>query len=564
MSRKFVTFDQPDLAAFAVDTERRTITGLMVPWGQSARSQGRRWRFQRGSIKYPHLNRIKLLRDHDNGQLLGKCIGIEDTEAGLVGTFKVSPGRAGDDALALAVDEVLDGLSIGAEWRETDFIQDPLDPGGNLVLESVMRECSLTGVPAFDDSRLTSVRASDRGEPMNECERCGAQLVPGQAHTCQTNASETQPNQPAAPQQPNPQPQQPAEPAVTPAPNVPTPTPEQVPQQQPQGATFSADAVQQMLAAVMHGAVAGGGSIGIAPQQQPAVVNPTAQPVVSGGGAPARATFVAEKLPYRFTYQPREGSMPGGKHIFHAGQYDFSSDLFKFIDSNGTAVEEGKRVNALIRAAFDVDTTDGAGLMPARQRPDMYVPQMDFATPLWDMINSGGTDGEPFILPKYNSSSGLVVPATEGTEPAPGAFTVTTQTITPTQVWGKVEITRQAIRRGGNPQMSGMIWDQMLREYYEDREAAVATFLNTLTAAADITVTAGAGTNASDIISTAALKAAIARLQFARGGNRFRAFAVHQDLYKMLARVTDTSGRELFPQINPMNAAGSANSCTPR
>ncbi len=97
-----------------------------------------------------------------------------------------------------------------------------------------------------------------------------------------------------------------------------------------------------------------------------------------------------------------------------------------------------------------------------------------------------------------------------------------------------------------------------MREYMEDREAAVATFLNTLTAATDIAITAGAGTNASDLISAGEFEAAIASLQFVRGGNRFRAFAAHIDLYKMLARVTDTAGRNKYPMINPQNSNGTA------
>ena len=164
MSRTFITFGTELDAQFATDVQRRTITGLMVPWGQSARTQGKRWRFARGGIKWGHLNRIKLLRDHDNASALGKCIDIQDTERGLVGTFRVSEGPRGDEALALAADEVLDGLSIGVEWREQDYGPDPQDPGGYLVFQSALRECSLTAMPAFDDSRLTSVRASDEGE----------------------------------------------------------------------------------------------------------------------------------------------------------------------------------------------------------------------------------------------------------------------------------------------------------------------------------------------------------------------------------------------------------------
>ena len=282
---------------------------------------------------------------------------------------------------------------------------------------------------------------------------------------------------------------------------------------------------------------------------------------VNGGVRPGTPPVeVREPLPYNVA------RVAPGRHVFNRGTngYDFSTDLFNVIngaDGDGSAQE---RVNALISAAFsptnDVDRADTAGINPNTYRPDLWQPQMDYATPLWDMINSGDTDGTSFDVPKFNTASGLSGPATEGTEPAAGAMTVTMQTITPTQVWGKVEITRQAARRGGRPELSGIIWDQMLREYFEDREGAVATFLNTLTAATDITVTGSPATptNDNDQTSAQSLEAALVDLQFVRGGNRFRAFAVHQFLYRLLARVTDDAGRPLYPQIAPMNANGGA------
>ena len=159
-----ITFDYDPDATFAVDVEARTIVGLAVPWGQVAKSGGRRWRFARGAVKYAAVNRVKLLRDHDNSQAIGKAVKLEDTDAGLVATFKVSPGRAGDEALALAIDGVLDGLSVGVDFREEHFSPDPRFPGATLVSQAALREISLTAVPSFDDSRLTSVKASDTGK----------------------------------------------------------------------------------------------------------------------------------------------------------------------------------------------------------------------------------------------------------------------------------------------------------------------------------------------------------------------------------------------------------------
>lgn len=256
-----------------------------------------------------------------------------------------------------------------------------------------------------------------------------------------------------------------------------------------------------------------------------------------------------------------------GRSVFREGTngHEFSSDVFAIINQAGDAGEALNRVNALIGAAFGptnaVDDTGTAAINPHTFRPDLWQPQMDYSSPLWDMINSGPTDGTPFDIPEYDSSSGLVGPATPGVEPAPGAMALKSQTITPSQVWGKVEILRQTARRGGRPELSGILWDQMLRSYVEGREQAVATFLNTLTAAADIALTgtpAASPTNDNDQQTVTDLEAAIADLQFVRGGNRFRAFAVHQALYRLLARVKDDAGRPLYPRLGASNANGTA------
>lgn len=515
-------------ATFAVDPGRREITGLAVPWGQSAKSGGKAWRFARGAVKWASERRVKLLRDHDNTQAFGYATKIEDTEAGLVATFKVMSGPEGDRILAMAQDGVLDGLSIGVVFRDEDTVPDPTYPGGFVVSAAALREVSLTAMPAFDDSRLTSVRASEQDEK--------EPVMPENQKQEQTPVTPAvAPTPPAAPAV------EPVTPAATPAPVL----------------TFSQEQLNQLIAGINHAPAAQA-----APPVTPEPVTPAARPVVDPTAGPqTAATFVSEPLPYTFS---RQGQ---GRYLFaDNAKHDFSTDLFALGRAKmfGEHIDPAaaKRVQGLVEAAFAVTTTNVAGLMPKEQRPDLWQPQQDYATPLWDMVNSGTTDGTPFELPKYDSSSGLVSAAVEGVEPAPGAFAVTTQTITPTALWGKVELTRHAVRRGGNPQTSGVVWEQILRSYFEAREAAVATFLATLTAATDITLTVptGAPDNDEDQATVASLEAAFADLQFVRGGNRFTAFAVHQFLYRVLSRVKDDAGRPLFPMINPQNANGTTTS----
>ncbi len=526
-------FEQIDVASFDVDMERRTIKGLVVPWNKLGRhSNGQKWRFKRGSLVFGNIKYVRFNNDHDQSQELGRAVAVEDTDEGLVLTFRVKRTPAGDRALATAQSKAKTGLSIEIELDTADVEKSADEPG-----VAIVNMAHLTGVgyvrdPAFEDSRLIAVRASQSsiGEPVmpeNTTEQTPA-TVPAAAPATPPTAA------PAAPATP---------PAVEPTPAAPAVV------------TFSAEQFSQLMAGIGQAPTAqAAGAVtetAVATTGRP-VVDPTANAEKFSAG-PAE---VSEPLPYRF-------SLHSDRYVFSGDtEYDFSRDVFGMANAmmSGLAAPEGaqKRVAALVRAAFDVDTTDVAGLMPKTQRPDMWLPQRDYPTPLWDMVNAGTTDGTPFELPKYDSSSGLVTAAVEGVEPAPGAFTVTTQTITPTALWGKVEITRHAIRRGGNPQTSGVIWEQMLRSYFEAREAAVATFLATLASATAITLPVATGTydNTEDQAAVAAFEAALADLQFVRGGNTFTAMAAHQYLYRLFARVKDGNGRPLYPQLNPQNANG--------
>jgi hypothetical protein len=52
------------------------------------------------------------------------------------------------------------------------------------------------------------------------------------------------------------------------------------------------------------------------------------------------------------------------------------------------------------------------------------------------------------------------------------------------------------------------------------------------------------------------LEAALAALQYVRGGFRMRDFFAQVDLYKKLIAAVDANGRKLLPILNPTNANG--------
>ncbi len=535
-----LTFD----TTFTVDTERRVIEGIAVPYGPTkvAMKNGRKWRFQQGSlVPSGDISRNKLLRDHDFSQPQGPLDFHDDRPDGMFVRYKIGHGLDGDRTLAEAQEKVRDGLSVGVDIISAQ--PDPLNRGAFLVDVggAFWYETSVLAVPAFDDARVTRVAARrDNGETMETCATCGATLTAGVTHTCEPTTPPT--NQPASPPAPLTQLTLTAEQqqALLAAPGVlqalvtqrqqpPTPA-------VPEGSlVFSPDQVTALVNSGALGTLLGVPRLTPAPQNEPGEQRQVVNPVRPG---PAQ---VREELPYRFD---REGNLTRGS------KFDFSTDLVSGSRGDGEALE---RAEKFVRAQFaDVDQADAAALNPNRQRPDLYVDQKDFSYPIWDSINKGTIpDATPFVLPKFSSSSGLVAAHTEGVEPTGGTVAATAQTITPSPVSGKVPITREAWDQGGNPQLSGIIWRQMLRAWYEALEASAVTLLEGL-APSTITLTLAS----QDDVLVGDLEAALAVLQYARGGLRMRDFFLQVDLYKKLVAAVDAQGRKLLPILGPVNANG--------
>jgi HK97 family phage prohead protease len=499
--RAGMVFDAVDFegeqARPTVNRESRVISGLALPYGSIAKKYGLRFRFLPGSLEWSDVGRVKHYQDH--AIPVGKALELTDGKDGLSVKLSVGQGAARDDLLQDAADGIYDGLSVGTDF---DLSKDALFNEDDQVWEvhrATLREVSTTSMPAFDDARVTKVAASATGGNML-CTHCGREHAPGIA--CSTFAA-------ANPVTPNPAP--PAGPAAP---------------VDGQAVTFNGQALDMAgLAQLVAGQLSAAG---------PTVVDPTRRPV-----GPAS---VREPQPYRFDADRR--LLPG--------THDFSTDLVAAANGDATARE---RAEAFVAAAFDVDRADATALNPNRNRPDMWVDQRAYRYPMWEAINKGTLqDSTPFVIPKFNSASGLVAAHTEGVEPTPGTYTATSQTITPTAVSGKVEITREAWDQGGNPQLSGLIWRQMEKAYYEALEARAVAVLDAATPTALATFTAGGGTGKLTLV--AELTAGLAGLQFVRGGFSMDNAFLQIDLYKDLIAAADSTGRKIYPALGPTNAPG--------
>ena len=148
-------------AAASDGTPTRTITGIAVPYGVAATvSDGTEVIFERGSLpvdgKAP-----RLYLNHSAESAIGIVTARYDDEEGMMFTAKISKTMAGDEALQLALDGVLDSVSVGVNPTKTRANKD----GSITVLAADWIELSMVPVPAFAGAVITDIAASIHHEP---------------------------------------------------------------------------------------------------------------------------------------------------------------------------------------------------------------------------------------------------------------------------------------------------------------------------------------------------------------------------------------------------------------
>lgn len=175
--------------AAAGDTPSRTITGVAVPYGETAVvSDGTAVRFMPGALpvegKAP-----KLFMYHDSTQPVGLVTERVDTAEGMMFTARISATAAGDEALTLALDGVLDSVSVGV--NPTEFSYD--NEGTMIVTAGEWLELSLVPIPAFAGAEITRVNASHDNETVLTSE-----TEPDEEATEQTEETQVEAVQPEA------------------------------------------------------------------------------------------------------------------------------------------------------------------------------------------------------------------------------------------------------------------------------------------------------------------------------------------------------------------------------
>ena len=139
--------------------DRREISGKIVPLGTGEVGQTNlgAYTFESGSIEIEDPSKIKLFSQHDMKKPIGRMTTSEIKDDGIYATFKLSRSTAGTDALVMASEGLVSGLSIGAEIISSK----PSRDGYTVVTAAKLKEVSLVTEPAFKSAQVLEIAAEE-------------------------------------------------------------------------------------------------------------------------------------------------------------------------------------------------------------------------------------------------------------------------------------------------------------------------------------------------------------------------------------------------------------------
>jgi HK97 family phage prohead protease len=148
----------------AVDNgDKRTISGKIAPYGEVGNTSAGRVVFAENSITVPEVSKVKLLMQHDNSKPVGRMQSITSNKTGLYASFKVSASTRGSDAILLAQEQLMDGLSVGVEVEDSRQEKDYL-----LVTAATLKEVSLVESAAFPSAAVLKIAAQENAVDENQ------------------------------------------------------------------------------------------------------------------------------------------------------------------------------------------------------------------------------------------------------------------------------------------------------------------------------------------------------------------------------------------------------------
>jgi phage head maturation protease len=100
---------------------------------------------------------------HDNSKPVGRMQSVTTNKTGLYGSFKVSSSTRGSDAILLAQEQLMDGLSVGVEVEDSRQEKDYL-----LVTAATLKEVSLVESAAFASAAVLKIAAQENAVDQNK------------------------------------------------------------------------------------------------------------------------------------------------------------------------------------------------------------------------------------------------------------------------------------------------------------------------------------------------------------------------------------------------------------
>ena len=148
-----------EAASIECSEERREISGKIVPMGTGEIGHTNMGGvvFEAGSIDIADVSKIKLLSQHDMKKPVGRMIAAETRADGIYATFKLSRSTGGNDALVMAQEGLVSGLSVGAEVLASK----PSRDGHTIVTSAKLKEVSLVTEPAFKSAQVLEIAAEE-------------------------------------------------------------------------------------------------------------------------------------------------------------------------------------------------------------------------------------------------------------------------------------------------------------------------------------------------------------------------------------------------------------------
>jgi HK97 family phage prohead protease len=139
--------------------ERREISGKIVPMGtgEIGHTNLGDYTFAANSIEIADPSKVRLLSQHNLQKPIGKMISAETRADGIYAVFRLSRSSAGSDALIMAQEGLVTGLSIGAEILASQ----PSKDGYTVVSKARLKEVSLVTVPAFSSAEVLEIAAEE-------------------------------------------------------------------------------------------------------------------------------------------------------------------------------------------------------------------------------------------------------------------------------------------------------------------------------------------------------------------------------------------------------------------